>query len=493
MGSLGLSEARPIGKTALDAWRAELRATLALGLPLIASQLAQIAINTTDTLMMGRLGAQALAAGALGTTLQFLFVIAGIGLTIAAGAMVAQERGARSSAVRGPRRTVRQGLWAVTILSVPSLIVLWNAESVLMALGQDPELSRQAVTYIRASMWALPFVLWFTTLRAFASALERPWPVLVITLVAIAANAAMNYVLMFGKLGFPALGIQGTGIATTVVNAAMLVALAIFIHRDRRMHRYRLAGRLWRTDWPRLWQLTKVGLPISLLLLAEVGAFAATTALAGMLGTVTLAAHTIALQIASVAFMVPLGLSQATTVRVGLAHGARRDIAVPGHVSLSLALGFALLTAALFFALPSQFVAAFINRAEAPEVTALAIGFLFLAAVFQLVDAAQIVLGAALRGLGDTALPLGAGVVGYWLIGLPLGAALAFGWLGEPWGGRGVWVGLATGLTVVAILFTLRWAKAVLRPGSVGLPPPPRAETPTSAPVQQRRVDLAEA
>ena len=473
-------------------WRAELRATLSLGIPLIAAQLAQIAINTTDTLMMGRLGPEALAAGALGTTLQFLFVIAGIGLTVAAGAMVAQQRGAKPSAVREPRRTVRQGLWAVTILSVPSLLVLWRAEDVLILLGQDPEIAAHSVDYIRASMWALPFVLWFTTLRAFCSALERPLPVLVITLVAIVANALINYVLMFGRLGFPALGIQGTGIATTVVNAAMLVALGIFIHRDRRMHRYRLAGRLWRPDWPRLGEVARIGVPISLLLLAEVGAFAATTALAGMLGTTTLAAHTIALQIASVAFMVPLGLSQATTVRVGLAHGARRNIAVPGHVSLGLGLGFAALTALLFFAIPDLLVAAFINRTEAPSVAELAIGFLFLAAVFQLVDAAQIVFSAALRGLGDTALPLGAGVVGYWLIGLPLGAALAFGWLGEPWGGTGVWVGLATGLTVVAVLLALRWTKAVRFPGSVGVMPPTEHErAATPAPIQ--KLEYAEA
>ena len=470
-----------------------MRATLVLGLPLIASQLAQIAINTTDTLMMGRLGPEALAAGALGTTLQFLFVIAGIGLTVAVGAMVAQERGARSSAVRGPRRTVRQGQWAVTILSVPSLFILWRAEDVLVFFGQDAALAAYAVEYIRASMWALPFVLWFTTLRAFASALERPWPVLIITLVAIVANAAINYVLMFGHFGFPALGIRGTGIATTVVNAGMLVALAIFIHRDRRMHRYRLAGRLWRADWPRLAELAKIGVPISLLLLAEVGAFAATTALAGMLGTITLAAHTIALQIASVAFMVPLGLSQATTVRVGLAHGARRDIGVPGHVSLVLALGFAMLTAALFFAFPGRLVAAFINRLESPDVAALAVSFLFLAAVFQLVDAAQIVLGAALRGLGDTVLPLAAGVVGYWLIGLPLGAALAFGWLGEAWGGMGVWTGLATGLTIVAALLALRWAKAVRQPGSVGVAPPSAEPAPAPVPTRAPKREYMEA
>ena len=451
-------------------WWGELRATLALGLPLIGAQLAQIAINATDTLMMGRLGPAPLGAGGLATTLQFLFVIVGIGITAAVGVMIAQERGARPHAVRGPRRSVRQGFLVVTVLALAALLVLWNGPATLRLLGQDADLAERAGPYFRTAMWSVPFALWFLVLRAFVSAMERPLPILVVTLGAILANAGLNWVLMFGNLGAPALGLRGAGIATTIVNAAMFAALALFVARDRRLRRFRLAGRFWRADPERLAQLVRIGGPIAGLLLAEVGAFATSTLLAGRVGATTLAAHLIALQIASVAFMVPLGLSQATTIRVGLAHG-RRDAsgtALAGAVSLGLGLGFSLLVAALFILAPGPLVMAFTGE-EGGEVVALASSFLFFAAMFKFVDAGQVVLAGALRGLGDTAWPLAAGLVGYWMIGLPVGAALAFGWLGPALGGDGVWIGLATGLAVVFVLLLWRWRMTV-RAGGQGAP-----------------------
>ena len=460
-----------------SAWMAETRATLALGLPLIAAQLAQIAIGVTDTLMMGRLGPEALAAGALGTTLYFIPTIAGIGLTAAVSAIVAQERGARRSDVRGPRRTVRQGLWAVTMLGLIGLVLLWNGDAVLRLLGQDETLIEGATAYLRTAMWGYLPALWFLVLRAFASSLERATPVLVITVLGIAVNAAANWAFMFGNWGAPALGIQGTGIATSLTNTAMLIVLALYIARDRRMRRYRLAGRLWRADWEKLRAVFAIGLPISGLLLSEVGGFAASTAMAGAIGTETLAAHTIALQVASVTFMVPLGLSQATTVRVGLAAGRGSGVALAGTVSLVLGGGFAAAAALLIFLVPNVLVGAFIDPAVAPSTAALAVSFVFVAAVFQLVDAAQVVFAAALRGLGDTGVPLVMGLFGYWGVGLPLGATLAFGLLGEPLGGLGVWIGLAGGLTTVALLLGFRWFRDVgaWESGRRTLPAPDRS------------------
>lgn len=453
--------AGPSDPAVTPSWRRETRATLALALPLIAAQLAQIAINTTDTLMIGRLGPEALAAGALGTTLYFLPTIAGIGLTAAVSAIVAQERGARLSDVRGPRRTVRQGLWAVTALGLVGMIVLWNGDAALRLVGQDEALIEGAMAYVRAAMWGYLPALWFLVLRAFVSSMERATPVLVITLLGVAMNAGANWLLMFGHLGLPALGLRGTGIATTLTNTAMLLALALFIARDRVLRRYRLAGRLWRADWEKLATVFAIGLPISGLLVSEVGGFAASTAMAGMIGTQTLAAHTIALQVASVTFMVPLGLSQATTVRVGLAAGRRAGVGLAGLVSLLIGCGFAAACALVIFLVPEALVGAFIDPAIAPATFALAVSFLFVAAVFQLVDAAQVVFAAALRGLGDTGVPLVMGLIGYWGIGLPLGATLAFGALGEAMGGVGVWIGLAGGLTAVSVLLGWRWFRDV--------------------------------
>ena len=455
------------------AWRAELRATLALGLPLIAAQLAQIALQTTDTLMMGWLGPEALAAGALGNTLYFLFVIVGIGLTAAVSALVAQERGARLSDVRGPRRTVRAGLWAVTIYALPMSVLIANGDAILALLGQDPELIAGARGYLRSVVWGFLPALWFLVLRAFVSSLERPKPILVIALAAIAVNAGLNWVLMFGRLGLPALGITGTGIATSLVNVGSLVALALVIARDRQMRRYRLAGRLWRLDPARLDAIARIGLPIAGLLLAEVGGFAASTAMSGLIDTDTLAAHTVALQITSVAFMVPLGLSQATTVRVGLAAGRGAGVGRAGTVSLVLGLGFAALAALVMVSVPRLLVGGFLDPDDSVRATRLAIGFLAVAALFQLVDAAQVILAAALRGLNDTAVPLAMGLVGYWGVGLPLGAALAFGWLGPSLGGTGVWIGLASGLTAVALMLGWRWRRDLARwdAGTLALAP----------------------
>lgn len=439
-------------------WPRELSATLALGLPLIGAQLAQIAINATDTLMMGRLGPAPLGAGGLATTLVFLFVITGIGITAAVSVMIAQERGANPHAVRGVRRTVRQGGWIVSAIALVALVVLWNGQDVLLLLGQDADLALRAEAYFRAAMWAVPFSLWFLVLRAFVSALERTVPILLVTLGAILANAGLNWILMFGNLGFPALGLRGAGIATVIVNAGMVLALGLVIAFDRRMRRYSLLGRFWRPDRERLVELLRIGLPVTGLLLAEVGAFAASTLLSGRVGATTLAAHLIALQITSIAFMVPLGLSQATTIRVGLAFG-RGDpssVALAGNVSLAAGGVLAVLLASLFVLVPHALVALFLGP-NGGDVARLAAGFLLIAALFKLVDAGQVILAGALRGLGDTRVPLVAGLVGYWLIGLPTGAALAFGWLGEARGGNGVWLGLTAGLTSVCVLLGWRW------------------------------------
>ena len=439
------------------AWSRELRATLALGIPLIAAQLAQIGINTTDTLMMGRLGADALAAGALGNTLLFLFIIVQIGLGVAAGTLVAQERGRRPQAVREPRRLVRQGFWATSAFTVFALAMLWHGEALLRLAGQDPAVARHAMDYIRPAMWALPFSGVFVVLRGFMLSLERTREVLLVTLGAIVVNAAVNWVLMFGKLGFPALGITGTGVATAVTNAFMLAALAVVLHADPTLRRYAVLGRFWRADWSRLLTIVRMGVPIALLLLAEVGTFAGSTALAGMVGTETLAAHAIALQITGVCFMVPLGLSQATNVRVGLAHGRGRGVALAGNVSLALGFGFALVAAAIMLAFPDALVAAFIDPAEAARTASLAASFLLIAALFQLADGGQVLLAAALRGTGDTAVPLALATIGFWLVGIPLAATLALGLVGAPWGGLGIWVGLGVGLTAASLLLGARW------------------------------------
>jgi MATE family multidrug resistance protein len=265
-------------------------------------------------------------------------------------------------------------------------------------------------------------------------------------------------VLVFGHWGFPALGIMGSGLATSIVNFAMLAIAIAYIQMHRRFRRYHIWHNVFEFDWHRLWELTKIGVPIGLMLLAEVALFTTASLLQGWLGKDELAAHSVALTIASLAFMVPLGISNATTVRVGIALGERNKdgIRKAGWAALVMTLAFMSSTAIVFFCFPHQIVGLFLNSgiAENQAPLALAASFLVIAGLFQLVDGTQVTMAAALRGLSDTNMPLIIALIGYWLVGFPI--AWYFG-LHSPLRGVGVWTGLAAGLAVVAVILTIRW------------------------------------
>src|SRR5688500_15915257 len=286
-----------------QAWLDEVRAMLSLSWPMILTNVIQTALTTTDVVMMGWLGPDALAAGALGSNVYFAFMIFGIGLVTAVAPMVAREIGARRHSVRDVRRTVRQGLWSCIAISVPVWAILWFTEDILIGLRQDPQLAARAGEYMGTFQWALLPFLGYLVLRSFVSALERPRWALAVGIIAFFANAAAAWCLIFGKLGFPRLELVGAGIATTFASTIMFV-------------------RFWRADWRRFRQLWRLGLPIGATLVFEVTIFNAAVFLMGLIGAASLAAHMIAIQIASVTFMVPLGFGQAVTVRVGRAYGA---------------------------------------------------------------------------------------------------------------------------------------------------------------------------
>lgn len=441
-----------------QAWLDEARATLALSWPMILTNLAQIALTTTDVVMLGWLGPDALAAGALGSNLYFAFMIFGIGVVTAVAPIIAREIGARRHAVREVRRTFRQGLWSSVAVSVPVWAILWNTEWILLALGQEPGLAAMAQDYMRAFEWALLPFLGYLVLRSFLGALERPIWALWAGGIGFVANAAAAYCLIFGKFGFPRLEMVGAGIATTFSSTVMFAVLVVFLLWDRRFRRYRLFGRFWRPDWRRFRELWRLGLPIGVTLVFEVTIFNAAVFLMGLIGPAELAAHSIAIQIASVTFMVPLGFGQAVTVRVGRFHGAgdRDGITRAGWTAFAMGVGFMCLTALVMLLAPRMLIGGFLDRAEPDNapVAELAVTFLAFAALFQVVDGVQAVALGMLRGLHDTRVPMILAAIGYWGMGLPLGAVLAFP-LGL--GGEGIWIGLATGLAVVAVLLTVRW------------------------------------
>jgi MATE family multidrug resistance protein len=447
-------------ETAATLWRDEIRATASLAWPLILTNVSQSLIQATDVLLLGRLGARGLAAAQLGVNLFVAFLIFGMGLVMAASPMMAKRLGMRRHSVRDVRRTVRQALWAATAITLPVWLILWHTESILVAMGEDPGLSADAGRFAHTLQWAMLPALYYLVLRSFVAALERPGWSLAVGLGGVACNALVNYGLIFGRFGLPALGLTGAGIGTTCTNLFMFLAMAAIVTRHRRFRRYHLFGRFWRPDWERFREIWRLGLPIAVTVGLEITVFNAAVFLMGLFGAEAVAAHAIALQLAALTFMVPLGLSQAATVRVGLAFGRRdRDgIARAGWSAFALGVSFMALMALVMLSFPAQLVSLFLNPVDPANriVVPLAISFLFVAALFQIFDGAQSVGAGMLRGLQDTKVPMAYAAIGYWVIGLSVALVLAFG-LG--WKGVGIWTGLATGLAIVAILMIARWLR----------------------------------
>ena len=441
-------------------WRAEASATLRLAAPLVLTNLTQAGIQATDVVMLGWAGPATLAAGALGANLFTVFLVFGMGLATAASPMLARALGRRSNSVRDVRRTVRQAMWSVAALTVPAWLILWHSEGLFIAMGQDPALSSAAATYMRTLQWGLLPALWFYVLRGFVAALERPAWSLYVSGGGILVNAGLAYGLIFGRLGLPELGLAGAGLASAATNLLMLAAMAVVLTRHRVFRRFHLFGNFWRPDATRFVQIWRLGLPIAAIFALEFGIFSAAVFLMGLIDVVSVAAHAIAIQIATLTFMVPLGLSQAATVRVGLAlgRGDKPGIARAGWTCFVLGVGFMTLMAGALLAFPLPLIHAFMDEADPANapVIPLAVSFLGVAALFQIVDGAQAVGAGMLRGLHDTAVPMIYAVFGYWIVAMGVALALAF-WAG--WGGIGVWIGLATGLAVVSVLMVARWMR----------------------------------
>ena len=448
--SLDLREQQP--------WRHELRVTVALAWPLILSNLTMALIGATDVLMLGWLGARELAAATLGFNLAMSAAIFCMGLITASAPMMATEIGRMGNSVRDVRRTFRQAIWSATAVILPFWLILWNTEAILLAVGQQPDLAAMAGTYISAYMWSILPFLFFIILRNFISALEQPVTALIISIIGVLANALFNYALIFGKFGVPEFGVIGAGIGSVMTNVLMFGGMALVVIYHKRFRRYHLFGRFWRSDWQRFRTMWKLGLPIAITMGLEGSVFGLAALLMGLISAESVAAHAIALQLAALTFMVPMGLGQAATVRVGIQYGRRNNAGImrAGWVSFLLGTSFMAAMALVFVLAPDFLISMFID-ASAPgneEVAALAVSFLAIAAIFQIVDGAQVVGAGMLRGLHDTTVPMLFALMGYWFIGIGLGAGLAF-WQG--WEGVGIWTGLAGGLAVVAVLMLARW------------------------------------
>lgn len=451
-------------QTTNRAWGSEIKPIVLLGLPLISAQLAQTAINITNTLVLGRLGADELAASVLGWQLFFVVWIFGTGFGFAVMPFVASA--ASSKDPKGVSRYAQMGIWLSLAYSALVFIPLWFSEYIFLALKQDPVIAKLAGQYTRILQLSMFPQLAIIVLRSWLGGLQRPNVVVFALIGGAAINLFFNLVFVFGYFGFPAMGIQGAAYATLIAMLAVAIFLYWFCTRVPSLKQHQLANNIWRLDRAALKEIFHLGWPIGITVVAEVGMFTATSIMMGWLGAFELAAHGIAVQLIGLSFMIPLGLSAAATIRVGWAYGIRDRASATRAIwtAVVIGLGFAFLSAFAFIQYPDFIVGLYLdaNQADTPRVIAYGVSFLTIAAAFQIVDSLQALANGSLRGVKDTRIPMLLALVSYWFIGIPIAYSLTFVF---GMGGVGIWWGLAAGLASASILLSLRLYRQVKRIG----------------------------
>ena len=436
------------------------RETLVLGIPLIGSSLAQMALHVTDTVILGWYGVASLAAVVLGASSFFIVFVVGAGFAKAVMPMVAAALGRGDEAQ--VRRDARMGLWLSIAFGIVVLPVFWWSGPILLALGQNPEVSAIAQDYMRIVGFGMVPALAVTVLQSYLAALHRTQMVLWVTLAAVGLNIVINWALVFGNWGFPEMGARGSAVATVLVQILSLVALVLYAGLLRDLRRFHLFQRFWRPDWHALGQVWKLGVPIGLTGLAEGGMFQASALMMGWIGTVQLAAHGIAMQVTALTFMMHVGISSAATIRIARFDGQGDRVALrrAAKVAVVISFGIAIASVILFLVAARPIVALFLDmqKPESAEILAIGVVLLAVAALFQLADGMQVMALGLLRGVQDTRVPLGLAAVSYWLVGIPCSYVLAFP-LG--YGGVGLWLGLVVGLVCAAASLMWRFWRLV--------------------------------
>ncbi len=436
--------------------KSELKASLQLASPLVAALLAQIAMEIVNMVMLGKLSANALAAGGLGTSIFLLLLVICNGIFSATGVMIARDYGAKNHAEIN--LTLSQSLYLAIIISIPCFFILRWIPHFLIAIGQDPEIIALTSIFLHALSWGMPGLIGYLALREFVSALSFTRLIMFLSIIFVPFAALLNYLFMYGKLGFKPLGIAGVGYSNAIMEWCLLGGMLYFIFKSKKMRSYFNFHRGQAINWTKIREIIKLGLPVSITMGLEAGLFSVTNILMVYFGVNALAAHQIALQCATFAFMFPLGFAQATAIRVGqnLGSGSVQNAKYAGYIGLSLGAGIAIITAIIFLTIPTSIIHLFIRFNEHNEQTLIpiAVSFMSVMALFQIVDAAQVIMNGALRGLKDTFVPMWLGLLSYWLSGLLSGYILAFK---LELGGIGLWWGLGIGISVSAMLLILRF------------------------------------
>lgn len=423
----------------------ESRLTLRLAIPLMIGQVSQMLLGVADTVMVGNLGVTELAALTFINSLFYIPLVFGMGLLTGISVMTSNSRGADDA--QGARSSCRHGLYLATALGVGVFGISWLVSLHLDHLGQPLQVAARATVFFRILMLSLIPALASIALKNHADALNRPWPPFWIFLGGVALNVFLNWVMIYGKFGCPTFGFEGAAWATLISRIAILAAMIFWLLRAKSLRRWVPYRWFRKPEFLGIKRLLTVGFPASIQMVCEVTAFSLAGLMMGRFGPNAMAAHQIAITLASTAFMIPLGLSMALTVRIGQADGAGevarlRPIVISGWI---LATCYAVLAAGVFLIFGQFLASLFIQE---PSVISLTASLLVIVGIFQIFDSLQVVSSSMLRGLRDARVPAVMGFVAYWLIGLPVGAGFA---LGAKMGATGVWWGLAAGLLVASI------------------------------------------
>ncbi|MFC5864964.1 MATE family efflux transporter [Acidicapsa dinghuensis] len=432
-------------------WRRELAELTKLAVPVVLSELGWMAQGVVDTIMVGRLGPAAIGAVAVGNAVFYTPSLFGVGLQLGLDTLVSQAQGRKD--YDECHRWLAQGIYLAIFITPPLMILAALASFAFVRVGITPSVAIPGAAYLRVLVWSLFPLLVYSAARRY---LQGVGEVRVITLVYVAANLLNwggNWVLIYGHWGFPAMGVRGSALSTVIARISMGVFLMLFAWRYERKRGHPLFKHWARPQIDRIKQLCRLGLPAAGQILLEVGAWNTATLSAGWLSPVAVATHQIAINYASITYMVPLGISAAAAVSVGHAIGAGDEAKArrAGWFCLGLGTAFMLLAAVVFVVAPKPLIELFTND---PRVLAVGPSLLWIAAAFQIFDGIQTVCTGALRGLGETRTPMIANFIGYWILGLPLGLILCFV---LKWGIYGTWIGLTLALIIISLLLLRRW------------------------------------
>ena len=431
--------------------RREAGSLMKIGFPVIIAQLLQMSMGFVDTVMAGRLSPQDLAAVAVGSSILMPFVVFCMGCMMAVTPTVAQNVGGRELDKIG--KNARQVLWLSQILAIPTFFILRNLGLLLPWIQVTQEIIPIADGYLKAISWGIFPIFAYGALRNFNEGLSVTRPAMFVALLGTLVNIPANYVLMFGKLGFPKLGAVGTGYASSIVYVVMFLAIFGFTYSYKSYRRFQIFSKF---RWPEkkyLYDLVRIGIPIGASATMEVTMFAVVSLLVSTIGTIAVAGHQVALNFAAMMFMIPFGLSVAITARVGNSIGKKKPgvARFRGFIGIAICCCVMVVTALIILLFPETISSIYTDD---PQVREVAVSLLFMAAIFQLSDGLQVSSLGALRGLKDTKIPMIVNFIAYWIIGIPVALYLGFvSDLGAP----GLWIGLIAGLTVAGILHTLRF------------------------------------